>query len=994
MVTHSSLRVLAATSFAAALAIGSVLHSTAFAAVATEKAAKPATSKASTSQPAAKAATKAPEPVPAVLPADLGYRGIWFTLGQFSEHGDKYSGGLGTYTANHNPLAVHAPEVGRTFFVYGGVPQASSKHLLCMIGCYDHRTGRVQRPVLVHDKLGVDDPHDNPSLNIDREGHLWVFVSGRANKRPGYVYRSAKPYDIERFERIDEKIVTYPQPWYDAQRGFLLLFTRYTKGRELYWETSPDGRTWSETRKLAGFGGHYQTSGMGAGKVASFFNYHPGGNVDKRTNLYYAQSVDHGKTWTTASGAPLTLPLATVKNEALVRDYQAEGRLLYTCDLNFDAEGRPILLYVLSRDHRPGPAGGPREWTVAHWTGSAWEYSTVAASDHNYDMGSLYVDGSEWRVIAPTATGPQPWGGGGEMELWVSRDAGRSWTKERRITDASPRNHNYARRPRGARDPFFAFWADGNPDRFGESHLYFSDARGERVWRLPDTMTEPWATPVLLTAKTAQKTAQKTAPTNATNTTEQKAGTRKIAATAAAKAPAAPKRPDDLVQRLGDGYRGIWYMNQPTKDEHVYKYSGGFATYPQQHTPIAIHVPSQRKTFFVFGGSAGHVSERDDELQHLVSYYDHATGTVPRPVVLLQKRTEDAHDNPTLSIDADGYLFVFSSAHGTSRPSYVHRSRRPYDITAWELLETTNFSYTQPWHLPQARRFLFLHTLYVKGQRTLNWKTSADGRTWSAPSLLAHIEQGNYQVSQRDGNTDRVATAFDLHPDHGRAGKGLNYRTNIYYLETRDAGATWTTVDGRKAALPLRTADNPALVRDYRSENLNCYLKDIAFTAEGHPVILYLTSKGYNPGPQSAPFQWHTARWTGRAWEFLPFTTSDHNYDHGSLIIEADGTWRVVAPTAPGPQPWGTGGEIVLWLSRDQGKTWKMDRQLTNGSVNNHTYVRKPVNADPGFYAFWADGSALKPTESSLYFATREGAVYRLPSHMDGPTAKPEALAR
>jgi hypothetical protein len=32
-----------------------------------------------------------------------------------------------------------------------------------------------------------------------------------------------------------------------------------------------------------------------------------------------------------------------------------------------------------------------------------------------------------------------------------------------------------------------------------------------------------------------------------------------------------------------DGYRGIWYFNQPSHDEYVYKYSGGFATYPQQH---------------------------------------------------------------------------------------------------------------------------------------------------------------------------------------------------------------------------------------------------------------------------------------------------------------------------------------------------------------------------------------------------------------------------
>jgi hypothetical protein len=461
---------------------------------------------------------------------------------------------------------------------------------------------------------------------------------------------------------------------------------------------------------------------------------------------------------------------------------------------------------------------------------------------------------------------------------------------------------------------------------------------------------------------------------------------------AAKKKAAAPKPADDLTTQVGDGYRGIWYMNQPVNDEYRYKYSGGFGTYPQQHVPIAIYVASQQKTFFVFGGSAGHVSVNRDELQHYVSYYDHVTGTVPRPVRVLQKRTEDAHDNPTLSIDAAGHLFIFSSAHGTGRPSYIWRSKHPYDISAWELLEKTNFSYTQPWYLPQSRRFLFLHTLYQNGERTLNWKTSADGRIWNRPALIAHIEKGDYQVSFRQGDTDRVATAFDLHPDHGRPGTGLNYRTNIYYLETRDGGTTWTTAAGRPVTLPLTQADNPALVRDYRAENLNVYLKDIAFTAEGHPVLLYLTSKGFDPGPKSGPFQWYTARWTGTAWDYRPFTVSDHNYDHGSLYVEADGTWRVIAPLAPGPQAWGTGGDMEMWTSRDQGAGWTKVKELTKGSRLNHTYARKPVNAHPDFYALWADGSPLEPTPSSLYFATRDGRVFRLPTQMTGATAKPEPV--
>jgi hypothetical protein len=131
-----------------------------------------------------------------------GYKGIWFTLGQFSDYGDKYSGGLGTYTAKHIPLAIYAPEVDKTFFVYGGIaenqksnadsPDRKSKdygnYLLCMAGCYDHKTKTVSRPTVVSDKRGVYDPHDNPSISIDSDGYIWVFVSGRGRGRPGYIY--------------------------------------------------------------------------------------------------------------------------------------------------------------------------------------------------------------------------------------------------------------------------------------------------------------------------------------------------------------------------------------------------------------------------------------------------------------------------------------------------------------------------------------------------------------------------------------------------------------------------------------------------------------------------------------------------------------------------------------------------------------------------------------------------------------------------------------
>ena len=128
-----------------------------------------------------------------------GYRGIWFTLGQKSAHGDKYSGGLATYTANHIPIAVYAPKVDKTFFVYGGTIKGQ-RHLLIMASYYDHKTSTVPRPTLVIDKNGVNDPHDNAAITVDDDGYLWVFVSGRAKARPGFTFRSAKPYDVSSFQ--------------------------------------------------------------------------------------------------------------------------------------------------------------------------------------------------------------------------------------------------------------------------------------------------------------------------------------------------------------------------------------------------------------------------------------------------------------------------------------------------------------------------------------------------------------------------------------------------------------------------------------------------------------------------------------------------------------------------------------------------------------------------------------------------------------------------
>ena len=427
------------------------------------------------------------------------------------------------------------------------------------------------------------------------------------------------------------------------------------------------------------------------------------------------------------------------------------------------------------------------------------------------------------------------------------------------------------------------------------------------------------------------------------------------------------------------GYHGIWYANQPMDTEYRYKYGGGLGTYCAKHLPIAYYAEQADKTFFVYGGTRPGTEKRT--LLAMVSCYDHKTGTVPQPTLLIDKHTDDAHDNPSLMLDDKGHVWVFVAAHGTARPSYIFRSIKPYDIDAFERVQETNFSYPQPWYVPE-QGFLFLHTRYVDGLRQLFDMTSPDGRKWSEPRLLAAIEKGHYQISGRYKN--KIGTAFNMHPSKG----GLNARTNLYYIESDDFGKTWRTARKRPLKLPLKNVRNEALIRDYAAEDRLVYLKDLTFDRRGNPVILYLTSRGFEPGPQNNPRFWTIARWTGREWLINGQIRSDNNYDTGCLYLEKRDLWRIIGPTDTGPQPFNTGGEMVMWTTDDQGRSWHKQK-LTTHSQYNHSYARRPVNAHEDFYALWADGHGREPSESRLYFTNKQGQVFMLPTKMDQDHAKP-----
>jgi hypothetical protein len=205
---------------------------------------------------------------------------------------------------------------------------------------------------------------------------------------------------------------------------------------------------------------------------------------------------------------------------------------------------------------------------------------------------------------------------------------------------------------------------------------------------------------------------------------------------------------------------------------------------------------------------------------------------------------------------------------------------------------------------------------------------------------------------------------------------------------------TWRSGDGKVIQIPLNLIHNEALVRDFETEKKHVYIKDINIDATGNPVILILISNDYRPGPGGDPRDLIIVHRKENKWMFTKICELFHNYSMGSVFIK-ENEWTVIAPTSPGPKKYGTGGEMVKWVSTDQGNSWKMSAEITKNSEFNGTFARRPVNASKSFYSFWCDGDPEKRSESRLYFTDESCRnIWVLPYNMERDLERPKKLKK
>ena len=394
-------------------------------------------------------------------------------------------------------------------------------------------------------------------------------------------------------------------------------------------------------------------------------------------------------------------------------------------------------------------------------------------------------------------------------------------------------------------------------------------------------------------------------------------------------------------------------------------YGGAHATYCAWTRPMAVYAAPVNKTFFAFGNV---------ENAPTVACYDHKTKQFSHAVAVGANPDMDAHKNPHLLIDDDGYLYVFHRSHCS--PTHLVKSTRPYDIGEWQAMGpvVARSSYPQPWQLRPGE----ITVLYRGGgthDATESMVQSIDGgKTWSEPRHIVATPPANgcyaVSVAETGAYPRRVHLAWSV-----TRGKWWE-RYHVYYAYSDDGGDTWKRSDGKPYDLPV-TEEASDMIFESDVPDRGVWLKDIQLDSKGNPYILFIDANTL-----TYECVWRVARLAAGKWTFHEVATSDHMYDAGALVFLADDV-RIYAPTTPS-QPYQDGGEIDEWQSTDGGATWAKTKQLTAGSKYSHNHVKAVYNgSQPDFRVFWCYGDANNPPETRDVHLYWYGEAMPSPRRMD-----------
>lgn len=239
----------------------------------------------------------------------------------------------------------------------------------------------------------VWDSHNYITMTADDDGNL--HLSGNMHVNPLVYFRTAKPGDIESFQRIpkmvgeDEARTTYPAFFRGPSNELIFTYRIGSSGdgNQIYNVYDRRTRTWSRLLDKPLTDGQGQRNAYLNGPSRGPDGYWHLVWVWRETpaaetnhDLSYARSKDL-RHWEKSDGTPLTLPITLATAEILDPVPEKGGMINGNAVLGFDSKKRPVVTY-----HKYDEKGKTQIYNVRREE-SGWKIYRVTDWDYRWEFG-------------------------------------------------------------------------------------------------------------------------------------------------------------------------------------------------------------------------------------------------------------------------------------------------------------------------------------------------------------------------------------------------------------------------------------------------------------------------------------------------------------------------------------------------------------------------------------------------------------------------------
>ena len=358
------------------------------------------------------------------------------------------------------------------------------------------------------------------------------------------------------------------------------------------------------------------------------------------------------------------------------------------------------------------------------------------------------------------------------------------------------------------------------------------------------------------------------------------------------------------------------------------------------------------RLYIVYNADATPTKNNKGKAYPMLISYDPQTRRFTKPVRIGPKNS-DHHFSPIIWADESDYLHVLHGCHRTPGTHLISVEPVVAGASAVKWKEASQIapklSYPTVYRVYDEKEVI----AYRTNGHTSSWtyRISEDnGKTWVGPEhdvinldVTGRTDWSSYRTTlpSEDGRylhmvyVDYDDYITELTPDrlyNPRYDRvvGNDWKYNLSYVKIDLESHEVTNIDGKVLRTPIDI--------DYSKDH--CLIWDtegrgagippvIALDAEGDPTFLHILSEG-----DLKTHGYYYVRREGGKWLRTRIQSSNHNWNGGYLVHDANGVIHAYLITGKGYLEGGYmdgrgGGSVEEWISKDKGRTWSKNRDLT-----------------------------------------------------------------